>query len=103
MRLVGEIAPAAPAVPFALLALGSAIAFVVSSGLLHGWNRTMGALFLWLGHKALSIPLPGLPDVTIRPFGFLLGLNQQIVKYLGEAVGATEHAMTYSFHRMVGI
>lgn len=103
MHTLAVAAPAAPAIPYGLLALSSAIAFVVSWGLLHGWGATFGRMFQWLGNKAISIPLGLGRKVSIHPFGFLLDLDQQVRAHLGQAVAATEHAMVTSFHRMVGI
>lgn len=97
------VAPAAPAIPWALFALSSAIAFIVSWGLLHGWGATFGRLFQWLGNKGLDITLKAAPDIHIHPFRFLLSLDQQVRHGLSVAVAATEHAMVTSFHRMVGI
>jgi hypothetical protein len=103
MQTLAVAVPAAPAVPFALLALSSAIAFVVSWGLLHGWARTFGAAFQWLGNKGIDLSIRAAPDIHIHPFRFLLSIDQKVVEYLGAAVGATEHAMVTSFHKMIGI
>lgn len=94
---VAEVAPAAPSIAWALLVLSSAVAFIVSWGLLHGWNRTIGALFAWLGGLSIHVPFAG----TIRPFNFANTINNNVKSYLGQAVAATEHAMVYSFHRLV--
>jgi hypothetical protein len=93
--------PAAPAIAWGLLDLALAIAFVVSLGLLWSWKRTIGAAFVWLGNKSISFSIHGV-GAKVAPFGFLLGLNETIIKYLGEAAAASENAMAYAFHRMVG-
>jgi hypothetical protein len=93
--------PAAPAIAWGLLDLALAIAFVVSLGLLWSWKRTIGRAFEWLGHKSISASVKGF-GFTVAPFGFLLSLNEQIIDYLGKAAAASENAMAYAFHRMVG-
>jgi hypothetical protein len=93
--------PAAPAIAWGLLDLALAIAFVVSLGLLWSWKRTIGAAFVWLGNKSISFSIHGV-GAKVAPFGFLLGLNETIIKYLGDAAAASENAMAYAFHRMVG-
>lgn len=101
MVTLAAAVPAAPAIAWALLDLAAAVTFVVCLGLLWSWKRTIGHVLEWLGHKSISASVRGV-GFTVSPFGFLLTLNETIIGYLGQAAGASENAMAYAFHRMVG-
>lgn len=95
---VAAVAPAAPAAGYGLLYLGALISFVVFWGLAHGWAKTFGHAFQWLGKKGIDITLRAAPDIHIHPFSFLLTIDREIQQVLSEGQALSERAMVWAFN-----
>lgn len=80
------------AVVSAPMALGMGCALILCWSLQAGWGATFGPLFNWLANLGITIPLKGLPDVGIHPFGFLHTIDRNIRAWLTQGIALSERS-----------